>query len=136
MNAPATAQPQTKSYRILVCDDQPDVLEALRLLLKGQGWQTVTAESPRALLNAARADSFDLILTDLNYTRDPTPGKEGMALPGSREEQGNPVPVIVMTGGGNVDPGVEARRRGACDSGKKPGKKNRLRAPIRKRAEP
>jgi sigma-B regulation protein RsbU (phosphoserine phosphatase) len=135
MNAPAL-QPQSKPYRILVCDDQPDVLEALRLLLKGQGWSTVTADSPRALLAAARDDSFDLILTDLNYTRDTTSGQEGMDLLASLEELGNTVPVIVMTAWGNVDLAVEAMRRGACDFVQKPWDNNRLLATIRKQAEP
>src|SRR5215471_4701406 len=130
------ATAQSKPYRVLVCDDQPDVLEALRLLLKGQGWQTVTADSPNALLHAARADSFDLILTDLNYTRDTTSGKEGMDLLASLEEQGNTVPVVVMTAWGNVDLAVEAMRRGACDFVQKPWDNNRLLATIRKQAEP
>jgi len=132
----AVASAQAKPYRILVCDDQPDVLEALRLLLKGQGWQTVTADSPRALLDAARRDSFDLILTDLNYTRDTTSGQEGMDLLASLEGQGNTVPVIVMTAWGNVDLAVEAMRRGACDFVQKPWDNNRLLATIRKQAEP
>ena len=136
MNASATAQSQARPYRILVCDDQPDVVEALRLLLKGQGWHTVTADSPAALLNAARASSFDLILTDLNYTRDTTSGQEGMDLLASLEAQGNAVPVIVMTAWGNVDLAVEAMRRGACDFVQKPWDNNRLLATIRKQAEP
>src|ERR1039457_1407466 len=72
---------ELKPYRVLVCDDQPDVLEALRLLLKGQGWQAVTADSPQRLLESVRGNGpFDLILSDLNYTRDPTSGQEGMDL--------------------------------------------------------
>src|SRR5437763_12739655 len=121
---------------MLICDDQPDVLEALRLLFKGQGWQAITADSPDTLLRAARTDSFDLILTDLNYTRDTTSGKEGMDLLASLEEQGNTVPVIVMTAWGNVDLAVEAMRRGACDFVQKPWDNNRLLATIRKQAEP
>src|SRR5215467_3553330 len=136
MNASAPAQTNSKPYRILVCDDQPDVVEALRLLLKGQGWQTVTADSPEALLNAARASAFDLILTDLNYTRDTTSGQEGMDLLANLEDQGKTVPVIVMTAWGNVDLAVEAMRRGACDFVQKPWDNNRLLATIRKQAEP
>src|SRR5215467_5517127 len=136
MNASAPAQTNSKPYRILVCDDQPDVVEALRLLLKGQGWQTVTADSPKGLLDAAKGDSFDLILTDLNYTRDTTSGREGMDLLAALEDQGNTVPVIVMTAWGNVDLAVEAMRRGACDFVQKPWDNNRLLATIRKQAEP
>jgi len=127
---------QEKPYRVLICDDQPDVLEALRLLFKGQGWQAVTADSPSALLRTVRGDDFDLILTDLNYTRDTTSGKEGMDLLASLEAQGNVVPVVVMTAWGNVDLAVEAMRRGACDFVQKPWDNNRLLATIRKQAEP
>ncbi|HTS62217.1 MAG TPA: SpoIIE family protein phosphatase [Candidatus Acidoferrales bacterium] len=136
MSHSASVRAQAGTYRILVCDDQADVLEALRLLLKGQGWQTVTADSPKALLDAARNQSFDLILTDLNYTRDTTSGKEGMDLLASLEHQGNTAPVIVMTAWGNVDLAVEAMRRGACDFVQKPWDNNRLLATIRKQAEP
>src|ERR1019366_7377718 len=80
-------QSEPKPYRVLVCDDQPDVLEALRLLIKGQGWQAVAADSPQRLLETVRGSSgpFDLILTDLNYTRDTTSGQEGMDLLASLE---------------------------------------------------
>ena len=86
--------PRPKPFRILVCDDQTDVLEAMRLLLKGQGWQSVTVESPQALLHSARTEPFDLILADLNYTRDTTSGEEGLDLLASLEAQGNNTPVI------------------------------------------
>jgi len=136
MDSPAAVQTTAKPYKVLVCDDQPDVLEALRLLLKGQGWQTVTADSPAALLRAARGGGFDLILADLNYTRDTTSGQEGMDLLASLEAQGNTAPVVVMTAWGNVDLAVEAMRRGACDFVQKPWDNNRLLATIRKQAEP
>src|SRR5450432_209374 len=136
MNPPGVGQTTTKPYRVLVCDDQPDVLEALRLLLKGQGWQAVTADSPASLLRAARGGGFDLILADLNYTRDTTSGKEGMDMLASLEAQGNTAPVVVMTAWGNVDLAVEAMRHGACDFVQKPWDNNRLLATIRKQAEP
>jgi len=136
MDSPGVAPTTVKPYKVLVCDDQPDVLEALRLLLKGQGWQAVTADSPASLLRTARAGGFDLILADLNYTRDTTSGKEGMDLLASLEAQGNTTPVIVMTAWGNVDLAVEAMRRGARDFVQKPWDNNRLLATIRKQAEP
>ena len=80
---------EVKPYRVLVCDDQADVLEALRLLLKGQGWQAVAVDSPDALMHKVRSEVFDLILVDLNYTRDTTSGAEGMDLLSSLEKQGN-----------------------------------------------
>ncbi len=122
-------------YRILVCDDQPDVLEAMRLLLKGNGWQSTTVESPAALLTAARAERYDLILADLNYTRDTTSGEEGLELLASLESMGNTAPVIVMTAWGSVDLAVEAMRRGACDFVQKPWNNDRVVAAIRKQAD-
>src|ERR1700679_211552 len=127
--------PRPKPFRILVCDDQVDVLEAMRLLLKGQGWQSVTVESPKALLHAARTESFDLILAALNYTRDTTSGEEGLDLLASLEAQGNAAPIIVMTAWGNVELAVEAMRRGACDFVQKPWDNARLLGTIRKQAD-
>ena len=126
---------RAKPFRVLICDDQADVLEALRLLLKGQGWQAVTADSPQALLRAVRTEAFDLILVDLNYTRDTTSGEEGMDLLASLEQLGNTAPVMVMTAWSSFDLAVEAMRRGACDFIQKPWDNDRLLAAIRKQAE-
>jgi phosphoserine phosphatase RsbU/P len=131
----ATVREQTAPYRVLICDDQPDVLEALRLLLKGQGWQTVSADSPEALMTKVRTGSFDLILVDLNYTRDTTSGAEGIDLLGNLEAEGNSTPVMVMTAWSSFDLAVEAMRRGACDFIQKPWDNDRLVAAIRKQAE-
>ena len=126
---------QPKPFRVLVCDDQPDVLEAMRLLLKGQGFQSVTVDSPRALLQTIRTESFDLILADLNYTRDTTSGAEGLDLLASLDAQGNATPVVVMTAWGSVDLAVEAMRRGACDFIQKPWDNARVISVIRKQAD-
>ncbi|HUI55749.1 MAG TPA: SpoIIE family protein phosphatase [Bryobacteraceae bacterium] len=134
-DSPGLAPPQAKGFRVLVCDDQPDVLEALRLLLKGQGCQAVTVDSPRALLRAARSEKFDLIVADLNYTRDTTSGQEGLDLLASLEAQGNGTPVVVMTAWGSVDLAVEAMRRGACDFIQKPWDNERVISVIRKQAD-
>src|SRR5579872_3135433 len=128
----ATKTVESAPCRVLVCDDQPDVLEAMRLLLKGNGYLASTVDSPRALLDAARAQHFDLILADLNYTRDTTSGKEGLDLLASLEAQGSHTPVIVMTAWGSVDLAVEAMRRGACDFIQKPWDNDRVIAAIRK----
>lgn len=125
---------QGRRLRILVGDDQPDILEALRLLLKGAGHQNVLVDSPQALLRAALAEPFDLILMDLNYARDTTSGEEGLDLLSSLEAQDNAAPVIVMTAWSNVDLAVEAMRRGACDFVQKPWDNARLLAAIRKQA--
>jgi sigma-B regulation protein RsbU (phosphoserine phosphatase) len=126
---------QANPIRVLVCDDQPDVLEALRLLLKGQGCQAVTVDSPGELLRTVRGESFDLILADLNYTRDTTSGVEGLDLLASLEAQGNATPVVVMTAWGSVDLAVEAMRRGACDFIQKPWDNERVMAVVRKQVD-
>ena len=131
MAVPSVARP----YRVLVCDDQPDVLHALQLLLKGHGYEAVTVDSPRALLRAARSKEFDLILADLNYTHDTTSGEEGLDLLAGLEAQGNAAPVIVMTAWGSIDLAVEAMRRGACDFVQKPWDNQRVLAAIRKQAD-
>jgi len=135
LESPSAAVAQSKPVRVLVCDDQADVLEALRLLLKGQGYQAVTVDSPHALLRTARSESFDLILADLNYTRDTTSGAEGLDLLASLDAQGNATPVVVMTAWGSVDLAVEAMRRGACDFIQKPWDNDRVISVVRKQAE-
>jgi len=128
-------QQENTKLRILVGDDQVDVLEALRLLLKGAGYETVLVDSPQAVLRAASAEHFDLILMDLNYARDTTSGAEGLDLLSSLEAQQNAAPVIVMTAWGNVELAVEAMRRGACDFVQKPWDNARLLGTIRKQAD-
>lgn len=132
---PANLEETARPYRVLVCDDQVDVLEALRLLIKGQGWQAVAVDSPQALQDKIRAEIFDLILVDLNYTRDTTSGAEGIDLLSSLEQQGITTPVMVMTAWSSFDLAVEAMRRGACDFIQKPWDNDRLVAAIRKQAE-
>ncbi|MGA3188420.1 MAG: SpoIIE family protein phosphatase [Bryobacteraceae bacterium] len=120
--------------KILVADDQVDVLEAIRLLLKGSGHHAETVESPRALLAAAQRDSFDLVLMDMNYSRDTTSGDEGLALLDHVLALGSGVPVIVMTAWSSVDLAVEAMRRGAVDFIQKPWDNARMLATIEKQA--
>src|SRR5580704_13108945 len=121
--------------KILVSDDQVDVLEAIRLLLKGAGHHTETADSPRAALAAAEHDSFDLVLMDMNYSRDTTSGDEGLALLDTLLTHDAQVPVIVMTAWSSVDLAVEAMRRGAIDFIQKPWDNARLLATIEKQAD-
>jgi sigma-B regulation protein RsbU (phosphoserine phosphatase) len=105
---------------ILVSDDQPEVLEAIRLLLKSAGHKTTTANSPAGLLEVARSRPFDLILMDLNYSRDTTSGREGLDLLASLEAGRGEVPVVVMTAWSDLDLAVEAMQRGAVDFIRKP----------------
>ncbi|MGA2117448.1 MAG: SpoIIE family protein phosphatase [Bryobacteraceae bacterium] len=111
---------------ILVSDDQPEVLEAIRLLLKSAGHETTTSNSPAGLLAVARSRPFDLILIDLNYSRDTTSGREGLDLLASLEATRGEVPVVVMTAWSDVDLAVEAMQRGAADFIQKPWDNQRL----------
>src|SRR5436309_4243166 len=90
-----------KKYRILLADDQADVLEALRLLLKGEGYQIESATSPAGILAALEAGEFDAVLMDLNYTRDTTSGEEGLELVLRLHAMDQTLPVIVMTAWGS-----------------------------------
>src|SRR5215469_13439942 len=99
--------------RVLIADDQPDVLEALRLLLKGEGFQTEAVTSPGGILRALEARDFDCLLMDLNYTRDTTSGQEGLDLLSRIRSLDNTLPVIVMTAWSSVELAVEAMRLGA-----------------------
>lgn len=120
--------------RILVSDDQVDVLEAIRLLLKGAGYQAETADSPQAVLKTVDFKPFDVILIDMNYSRDTTSGEEGLDLLAKLLERDNGTPVIVMTAWGSLDLAVEAMRRGASDFVQKPWDNAKLLATIEKQA--
>ena len=136
LNVPesAVSMPSSPS-RVLVADDQRDVLEALRLLLKGEGFQIETVTSPAGVLRAVENDDFDAILMDMNYTRDTTSGWEGMDLLSRLQAMDSHLPVIVMTAWGSVDGAVEAMRRGAKDYVEKPWNNARLVATLRTQIE-
>ncbi|MDQ2712827.1 MAG: response regulator, partial [Acidobacteriota bacterium] len=101
--------------RVLVADDQPDVLEALRLLLKREGYKIESAESPQQAIGNIENRDYDLAIIDLNYSRDTTSGQEGLELLAKIQAVDAMLPVIVMTAWGSVDLAVEAMRRGARD---------------------
>jgi DNA-binding NtrC family response regulator len=121
--------------RVLIADDQPDVLEALRLLLKGEGFEAVTASSPAEVLAAVESTDLDLALIDLNYTRDTTSGREGLDLLTALRELDGTLPVVVMTAWGSVEGAVEAMRRGARDYIEKPWDNERLLTTIKTQVE-
>ncbi len=106
--------------RVLVADDQPDILEALRWLLMGEGYEAQFVDSTDAVLDRLGAESFDLLLMDLNYSRDTTSGREGLALIPRVRERDPALPIVVMTGWGSVDTAVEAMRLGAKSFVQKP----------------
>jgi DNA-binding NtrC family response regulator len=123
--------PDAPSHRILIADDQPDVLEALRLLLKGEGYATEAVKSPAAVIKAVEARDFSLVLMDLNYARDTTSGQEGLELLQKLQAIDAALPVVVMTAWASVDVAVEAMRRGARDFVTKPWDNPRLLAIVR-----
>ncbi len=121
--------------RILIADDQADVLAALRLLLKGDGHEIESASSPAGVLQAIEQQPLDVVLMDLNYARDTTSGSEGLDLL-TRIQCADPtLPVVVMTAWGNVDLAVEVMRRGARDFIQKPWDNARLLTVLRTQVE-
>jgi DNA-binding NtrC family response regulator len=122
-DAPLT---QEKACRLLIADDQPHILEALRLLLKPEGYQLEMVRTPALALEALAHESFDGVLIDLNYTRDTTSGLEGLELVTRVKELDAQLPVVVMTAWANIDLAVEAMRRGAGDFIQKPWENARL----------
>jgi DNA-binding NtrC family response regulator len=125
----------TPSTRLLIADDQRDVLEALRLLLKSEGYQIDAVESPAAVLKALEQRDYDVVMIDLNYARDTTSGQEGLELLTKIHAADEMLPVVVMTAWGSVNVAVEAMRRGARDFVEKPWDNERLKAIVRTQAE-
>jgi DNA-binding NtrC family response regulator len=121
--------------RILIADDQEDVLAALRILLKPEGFALEAVTSPRAAMSALETREFDVLLMDLNYTRDTTSGQEGLDLLNRVLQLDTTLPVVVMTAWGSVDLAVEAMRRGAKDFIQKPWDNARLLSILRTQAE-
>jgi DNA-binding NtrC family response regulator len=127
--------PTANAPRVLIADDQPDVLEALRLLLKTEGYQIELVSSPAGVLNALDAREFDVVLMDLNYARDTTSGQEGLDLLSRIQALDSTLPVVVMTAWSSVKVAVEAMRRGARDFIQKPWDNERLITILRTQIE-
>ena len=125
----------TPPPRLLIADDQRDVLEALRLLLKADGYLIDVVESPAAVVTALAEREYDAVLIDLNYARDTTSGAEGLDLLRQIQQLDASLPVVVMTAWGSVNLAVEAMRRGARDFVEKPWNNERLQAIIRTQVE-
>src|SRR5207248_8063353 len=121
--------------RILIADDQRDVLEALRILLKGEGYQTEAAASLAGIFNALEKKEYALLLMDLNYTRDTTSGQEGLEVIPKIQAIDNTLPIVVMTAWATIDLAVEAMKRGARDFVPKPWDNERLLAIVRTQLE-
>jgi phosphoserine phosphatase RsbU/P len=121
--------------RTLIADDQPDVLEALRLLLKSEGYETQAVTTPSDVIKALKSNDFDLLLMDLNYARDTTSGQEGLDLLSRVQAVDSTLPIVVMTAWGSVELAVEAMRRGVRDFVLKPWENNRLLSILRTQIE-
>ena len=121
----------TSPIRVLIADDQPDILDALRLLLRDEGYEVVEARSPQEAGEQIEAADFDLAIVDLNYTRDTTSGQEGLDLMERIRAADPALPVLVMTAWSSVAGAVEAMRRGARDYIEKPWDDERLLMTVR-----
>ena len=126
---------QPGSVRILVADDQADILTALKMLFRVQDYQVFSASDPRSVLAALQEQPFDLVLMDLNYTRDTTGGGEGLELVSSIRSFDATIPLLVMTAWGNIEIAVQAMQRGASDFVQKPWDNDELLAKVQKQVE-
>lgn len=142
MQSTSTANPRIvtpvkdeRPARVLAADDQEHILDALKLLLRPEGYEVDTAKSPVIVRELLNENSYDALLIDLNYTRDTTSGREGLDLLSEIVAQDSTVPVIVMTAWGSIDVAVEAMRRGARDFIQKPWENERLLTIIRTQVE-
>jgi len=135
MTLESTTETAKTQPRVLIADDQPDILEALRLLLKGHGYATEAVTSPAALFAAVSQNGFDLILMDLNYARDTTSGREGIDLLARLKATENTPPIVVMTGWATVGLAVEAMQQGVGDFVEKPWVNSRLLEILQKQVQ-
>lgn len=129
------AMADSTSLRVLIADDQQDVIDALRLLLGDEGYDVTAARSPAEALERLEASDFDLAIVDLNYTRDTTSGQEGFDLLERIRAVDPTLPVLVMTAWSSIAGAVEAMRRGARDYIEKPWDDEKLLAAARTQVE-
>jgi len=121
--------------RTLIADDDADILTALHLLLKNDGYEPETVSSPAAVLDAIKRSQFDVVLMDLNYARDTTSGREGIDLISRIQALDPSLPIVVMTAWATVDLAVETMRRGVRDFVQKPWENHRLLQTLRKQVK-
>ncbi len=117
--------------RILIADDQRDVLSALKLLFKAEQYETLAVQAPAEVLSALEQSDFDLVLMDLNYRQDTTSGSEGLQLIEDIRAIDSEIPLVVMTAWSSVTVAVDAMRRGAGDFVEKPWDNQRLLSIVR-----
>jgi DNA-binding NtrC family response regulator len=124
-----------KPYRILVGDDRPAVLDALKMLFRTEGFEVETVRSPQVVIESLKIREFDAVILDLNYGRDTTSGEEGLGLIDRVREIDWQLPILVMTAWATVELAVEAIRRGAHDFVRKPWDDEHLLASVNMYAE-
>ena len=124
-----------RPYRILIGDDQPAVLDALKMLFRSEGFEVETARSPNVILESLSMREYEMLLLDMNYARDTTSGREGLDLIKKIKEADNHVPIIVMTAWATIDLAVEAVRRGAHDFLQKPWDDEKLLVTVKTHAQ-
>jgi len=134
-NADSLMRINEQPYRVLIADDQPAVLDALKLLFRSHDFEVDTVRSPQVVLESLALREYDALLLDLNYARDTTSGREGIELLDRVREIDNQLPIIVMTAWGTIDLAVAAVRRGARDFIQKPWDDERLISTITVHAE-
>jgi phosphoserine phosphatase RsbU/P len=123
------------SARLLIADDQVDILSALKMLFRGEDYQIFSVSDPASVIAAFQAQTFDIVLMDLNYTRDTTGGGEGLELVSRIRSLDQTIPLLVMTAWGNIEIAVEAMQRGASDFVQKPWNNAELLAKVHKQVE-
>ncbi len=126
MSTPSLDTLPTPTPRALIADDQPDVLIALRLLLRNAGYQIEAVSSPAEVIEKIQQEQFDLVLMDLNYARDTTSGQEGLDLISNIRRLDSSLPIVVLTAWGSVELAVEVMHRGGRDFVQKPWDNSRL----------
>lgn len=129
--ADSSSNASVQPLRLLIADDQADILEALRLLLKGEGYELELANSPAAVVAAVSQRPFDLLLMDLNYARDTTSGREGLDLLSQVHMIDDTLPIVAMTAWGSVELAVAIMREGVRDFVLKPWDNTRLLETVR-----
>ncbi|PWT98465.1 MAG: sigma-54-dependent Fis family transcriptional regulator [Bacteroidetes bacterium] len=120
-----------KNATILVIDDDPDVLTAVRLLLKTEAKEVITEKNPENLRWLLSKESFDVILLDMNFTSSINTGNEGIFWLKKIKEFGSNAAVIMITAYGGIDLAVRSLKEGAADFVVKPWHNERLISTIK-----
>jgi DNA-binding NtrC family response regulator len=117
--------------KILIADDQSELLSALSFICSAEGYHTTCVDSPEAAVAALSKSEFELILMDMNYHPDRTTGQDGLDLLRRIQKIDPSLPAVVMTAWGSIPLAVEAVKAGARDFLQKPWENERLLSILR-----